>query len=62
MNTMNEVFDRYERECVPNLGIRTQIDYKRHLRILRQHFGHFVPGTIKPRDVGRFLDVQGAKP
>lgn len=61
METMNEVFDRYTNECVPKLGARTQIDYMRHLKILRAHFGDRVPGTIKPKDVGRFLDVQKGK-
>jgi integrase len=61
VNSMNQVFDRYEAECVPELGARTQRDYRRHLLTLRQHFGAFVPGTIKPKDVGRFLDVKTGK-
>jgi integrase len=61
MDTMNAVFDRYERECIPKLGARTQIDYMRHLKILREHFGHFAPGAIKAKDVGRFLDVETGK-
>ena len=58
---MNEVFDRYDRECVPLLGARTQRDYLRHTQALRRDFGNFVPGTIKPRDVGRWLDVPRGK-
>jgi integrase len=61
MNTMNEVFDRYERECVPKLAPRTQGDYARHLKILREYFGNRVPSEIRPRDVGRFLDVSKGK-
>ena len=61
MNTMNEVFDRYVQECIPRLSPRTQIDYARHVSILRKHFGERVPADIKPRDVGRFLDVSTGK-
>ena len=61
MQTMNEVFDRYERECVPKLAPRTRIDYLRHVRILRAAFGERVPSEVRPRDVGRFLDVQTGK-
>ena len=61
MNTMNDVFERYDRECVPELTPRTRRDYRRHLKVLREHFGHMVPGSIRPKDVGRFLDVQKGK-
>lgn len=58
MHTMNDVFDRYLLDHVPTLGAITQRDYKRHILVLREHFGDRVPGEIKPRDVGRFLDVK----
>jgi integrase len=61
MQTMNDVFDRYEREIIPTLGIRTQIDYRRHITSLRPDFGPRIPGQVKPRDVGRFLDVTTGK-
>jgi hypothetical protein len=60
---MNEIFDRYVADCVPKLGERTQRQTMRHLRVLREAFGHRVPTVdpIKPKDVGRFLDVQTGK-
>lgn len=58
MKTMNEAFDRYLTECVPLLGPRTQRDYIRHIGLLRNHFGDRNIADIKPRDVGRFLDVK----
>lgn len=61
MQTMNEVFARYSMECIPKLGARTQRDYARHVQVLARDFGHFVPGTIKPKDVGRWLDVPKGK-
>ncbi len=61
MVTMNDLFDRYERECVPKLAPRTQRDYKRILYRLRAEFGHRNPLDIKPRDVGLFLDQTKAK-
>lgn len=61
MLTMNALFDRYERECVPKLSPRTQKDYKAILRRLRDAFGECDPLSIKPRDIGRFLDVDKGK-
>lgn len=61
MLTMNDLFDRYEKECVPKLSARTQKDYKAILRRLRESFGHMDPLAVKPRDVGRFLDVDKGK-
>lgn len=58
---MNEVFDKYVKDCIPRLGLGTQRDYVRHVMVLREHFGALVPGAIKPKDVGRFLDVQTGK-
>lgn len=59
--TMNDLFDRYEREVLPTLEPRTQKDYRRHLLILRKHFGAMLPNDLQPRDVGQFLDVQTGK-
>lgn len=58
-----DYFDKYEREVVPTLAPRTQKDYHRHLNILREHFGRKFkhPDDVKPRDVGRFLDVDKGK-
>lgn len=61
MKTMNEVFDKYIKECIPRLGARTQRDYVRHVENLRIHFGHRAPDEVRPRDVGRFLDVDTGK-
>jgi integrase len=58
---LTDYFDRYEREVVPTLAPRTQKDYHRHLQVLRREFGHFNPDDLKPRDVGRFLDVPKGK-
>ena len=54
---LNEVFDRYEREVVPTLAERTQVDYVRMLNVLREHFGNKEPDAVRPRDIGQFLDV-----
>lgn len=59
--TMNFLFDRYERECVPKLAPRTQKDYTRIIYRLRAEFGQRPFLSMKPRDVGRFLDVTPAK-
>jgi integrase len=57
MTTLNDCFDRYERDVIPTLEPRTQKDYRRHLLILRKEFGHRDPNDIQPKDIGRFLDV-----
>jgi integrase len=57
MTTLNELFDRYERDHIPKIAPRSQRDYRRHLDKLRSEFGIFEPSDIKPRDVGRHLDV-----
>lgn len=61
MKTMNEAFDRYLKECVPQLGARTQRDYVRHVAHLRDHFGNHNIAEVRPRDIGRFLDVDTGK-
>lgn len=60
-STMNYLFDRYEREIVPKLAPRTQKDYKRILYRLRVEFGERPYLSMKPRDVGRFLQETPAK-
>jgi integrase len=59
--TMNDAFDRYEREVIPTLEPRTQGDYRRHLVKLRAVFGHMQPNDIQPKHVGQFLDVDKGK-
>lgn len=61
MKTMNDAFDRYERETLPTLAPRTMRDYRRHLKVLRKEFGHRRPSDIKPKDIGLFLDVDKGK-
>lgn len=56
-----DYLDRYEREIVPTLAERTQRDYHKYLATLREHFGHFHPNDIRPKDVGRFMDVPKGK-
>jgi integrase len=55
VQTMNDLFDRYDREVIPTLEPRTQKDYRQHLGVLRKTFGHMGKNDIVPRDIGRFL-------
>lgn len=55
--TMNELFTRYEAECLPEIQPRTARDYLNILSILRHHFGHLEPKEVTPRLVVNFLDV-----
>lgn len=54
--TMAECFDRYQREVIPTLAPRTQIDYARHVATLRKTFGHMRPEELMPKHIGQFLD------
>lgn len=61
VKTLQDCFDRYLTEVVPTLEPRTQRDYRRHLKKLGAVFGHMRPDDVKPRDIGRFLDVPKGK-
>jgi len=58
---MREIFDRYEREVIPGLAPRTQVDYRRIVKKLREVFGDVKPEDIEPMHVGRLLDVPDGK-
>jgi Phage integrase family. len=61
VQTMNDLFDKYQKEIVPTLQPRTQRDYRKHITKLRETFGHMAPNDVLPKDVGRFLDVPKGK-
>lgn len=54
---MNELFDKYTKECIPDLMPRSQRDYLGILVLLRSTFGHLTPQEVTPRMVYNFLDV-----
>jgi integrase len=58
---MNELFDKYEAEYVPELEPRTQRDYRGILVKLRETFGHMTPQEVKPRHVADFINVKKGK-
>lgn len=59
--TVNQILERYELDCVPDLAPRTQIDYRRHLQKLRQVFGPALAEELRPKDFGPFLNVKRGK-
>jgi integrase len=58
MKTIKELIDRYRDEEMGHLARRTHKDYLRNLEILTENFGHFPADALKPRDIGRFMDVK----
>jgi len=54
---MNELFDKYEAECLAGLQPRTQRDYLGILVFLRAAFGHLEASAVKPRHVYEFINV-----
>lgn len=59
--TVNQILERYERDCLPELAPRTQIDYTRHLAKLRQVYGSAIAQELRPKDFGPYLDVKRGK-
>jgi len=59
--TVGAILDRFEREYLPTLGLRTQKDYRRHLKVLRREFGERVADELKPRDFADFMNVKKGK-
>lgn len=57
MTTMNDLFDLYEKECIPRLQWRSQRDYRSILVILRRVFGHKQVIDVRPKDVAEFINV-----
>lgn len=55
--TMNDLFDKYALECIPDLQPRSQRDYHSILKILRGPFGPKLPREVKPRNVVDFINV-----
>jgi len=55
--TMNDLFDLYEKECLPNLQWRSQRDYRSIIVILRRAFGHKDVTEMRPKDVAEFHNV-----
>jgi integrase len=58
MTTMNDLFAKYEAECIPDLKFRSQRDYRSILVLLRHTFGRFEPKEVTPRMVVDFLAVK----
>lgn len=59
--TVNEILHRYDRDCIPDLAPRSQIDYRRHVVRLREVFGHRIATELEPKDFGPFLQVKKGK-
>lgn len=59
--TMDNLFDRYVEECIPELQPRSQRDYLGIVLILRRIFGVLTPKAVTPRMVVDFLQVKTGK-
>lgn len=55
--TVNQILERYERDCLDDLAPRTQIDYRRHIGHLRQRFGPLDATTLEPRLFAEYLNA-----
>lgn len=55
---LNDLFDKYEAECMDDLAQRTKRDYASIILKLRHEFGHLEPKELKPRQIVAFLDVK----
>lgn len=60
--TVNQILDRFSRDYLPKkLAPRTQIDYARHIIVLRRWFGERIASELKPKDFAEFLNVDRGK-
>ena len=59
--TVAEILHRYERDCLPELSPRTQIDYQRCIVRLRQEFGSLEAEKLEPKSFAGFLNVKRGK-
>lgn len=60
--TVNMILDKFEADYIPTeLAPRTQIDYARHVKVLRRWYGDRRAEELKPKDFGPFLDVRRGK-
>ena len=57
--TMQQLFDRYEREVIPNKAPRTQQDNLEQLKKLRFAFNEMHPADIKPLHIYAYMDERG---
>jgi len=55
--TVNQILERYQKDCLQALAPRTRADYKRHLGHLKRAFGTRVAAELKPKDFAGFLNV-----
>ena len=55
--TVSDILARYERDCFADLGERTQRDYARHLRVLREYWGDRIATAVTRADIQEFLNV-----
>jgi integrase len=57
--SMNDVFDRFERSVVPEKGERQQQNYKFMIGRLRPVFGRMRPRSVKPSHVWQYFEERG---
>lgn len=56
--TVNDILDRFVRDSLPKRAPRTQVQYRRHVQVLRREFGARIADELRPRDFGPFLEVK----
>lgn len=61
MRTMADLFDRYEREVMPQKAPKTRRDNAHQIRRLREVFGHMRPSELRTVDVYGYRDARGEK-
>lgn len=54
-HTVNDMLDRYERECMHTLGERSRKDYHRHIKALRERFGTEEVKAVTPQMIKAYL-------
>jgi len=60
LETMSQLFDRYQREVLPNKAPSTQRTNLYELKLLRQAFGHLRAEEIRPKYIYQYMDARDA--
>lgn len=57
--TIGALLDRFCTDSLPSRAPSTQREYRRHIEVLRQHFGDRIAADMRPKDFGPFLERPG---
>ena len=58
--TLGNIMNRYLKEIVPTLAVRTQIDRQKEINNLKEVFENMHPDKVIPQDIYKYMDLRKA--